>query len=111
MQLRLSNFEYSSLQEAYGGIIISKRITIVRYKDDFGRKRFDHEDWVSIRYGSGMAWKRCFAVVEPSTLKRKCSPQVGYYFMKMNRKEETIDGSGNQRHSCCCYISTITFID
>lgn len=70
--LRLSNFEYSSLQEAYTGALLSARGSrLSDIRTILAEKRFDHEDWVSIRYGSGMAWKRCYAVVEPSLSKKK----------------------------------------
>ncbi|KAI5951255.1 hypothetical protein KGF54_004329 [Candida jiufengensis] len=70
--LRLSNFEYKSLQEAYTGALLSARGSrLSDIKTILAEKRFDHEDWVSIRYGSGMAWKRCYAVIEPSVTKKK----------------------------------------
>lgn len=71
LALRLSNFEYLLLQLAYTGALLSARGSrLSDIKTILAEKRFDHEDWVSIRYGSGMAWKRCYAVVEPSTTKR-----------------------------------------
>ncbi|CAK9435893.1 uncharacterized protein LODBEIA_P05270 [Lodderomyces beijingensis] len=70
--LRLSNYEYKSLQEAYTGALLSARGSrLSDIRTILAEKRFDHEEWVSIRYGSGMAWKRCYVVVEPSTSKRK----------------------------------------
>lgn len=70
--LRLSSYEYNSLQAAYTGALLSARGSrLSDIRTILAEKRFDHEDWISIRYGSGMAWKRCYAVVEPSTLKRK----------------------------------------
>ncbi|KAI5969722.1 hypothetical protein CANMA_001184 [Candida margitis] len=70
--LRLSSYEYKSLQEAYTGALLSARGSrLSDIRTILAEKRFDHEDWISIRYGSGMAWKRCYAVVEPSSLKRK----------------------------------------
>ncbi|KAI5963803.1 uncharacterized protein KGF55_002683 [Candida pseudojiufengensis] len=70
--LRLSNYEYKSLQEAYTGALLSARGSrLSDIKTILAEKRFDHEDWVSIRYGSGMAWKRCYAVIEPSVTKKK----------------------------------------
>lgn len=70
--LRLANYEYGSLQEAYTGALLSARGSrLSDIRTVLAEKRFDHEDWVSIRYGSGMAWKRCYAVVEPSQQKRK----------------------------------------
>ncbi|KAG7194733.1 uncharacterized protein KQ657_004412 [Scheffersomyces spartinae] len=70
--LQLANFENSSLQAAYTGALLSARGSrLSDIRTILAEKRFNHEDWVSIRYGSGMAWKRCYAVVEPSSWKRK----------------------------------------
>ncbi|CAN3476269.1 protein Skg3p [Diutina catenulata] len=70
--LRLSNYEHASLQKAYTGALLSARGSrLSDIRTILAEKRFEHEDWVSIRYGSGMAWKRCYAVVEPSVTKRK----------------------------------------
>ncbi|KAK7683961.1 hypothetical protein QCA50_012937 [Cerrena zonata] len=72
LSLRLANYEYQSLQEAYTGALLSARGSrLSDIRTVLAEKRFDHEDWVSIRYGSGMAWKRCYAVVEPSNPKKK----------------------------------------
>lgn len=71
LALRLSNYEYQSLQQAYTGALLSARGSrLSDIRTILAEKRFDHEDWISIRYGSGMAWKRCYAVVEPSTSKK-----------------------------------------
>lgn len=70
--LRLANWEYLSLQEAYTGALLSARgLRLSDIRTILAEKRFNHEDWVKIRYGSGMAWKRCYAVIEPSQLKKK----------------------------------------
>lgn len=72
LALRLSSFEYMQLQEAYTGALLSARgLRLSDIKTILAEKRFNHEDWVKIRFGSGMAWKRCYAVIEPSSLKRK----------------------------------------
>lgn len=69
---RLSNFEYLQLQKAYTGALLSARGSrLSDIRTILAEKRFDHEDWVSIRYGSGMAWKKCYVVIEPSTMKKK----------------------------------------
>lgn len=87
--LRLSNFEYSSLQEAYTGALLSARGSrLSDIRTVLAEKRFDHEDWVSIRYGSGMAWKRCFAVIEPSTTKRKSFVPGRILFFENEQKKK-----------------------
>ncbi|KAL6451076.1 SKG3 Protein SKG3 [Candida maltosa Xu316] len=87
--LRLSNFEYSSLQEAYTGALLSARGSrLSDIRTILAEKRFDHEDWVSIRYGSGMAWKRCYAVVEPSSSKKKSFTPGRILFFENEQKKK-----------------------
>lgn len=71
LALRLSVFEYNALQEAYtGALLLARGLRLSDIRTILAEKRFNHMDWVKIRYGSGMAWKRCFAVIEPLILKR-----------------------------------------
>ncbi|CAI5757272.1 unnamed protein product [Candida verbasci] len=87
--LRLSNYEYNSLQEAYTGALLSARGSrLSDIRTILAEKRFDHEDWVSIRYGSGMAWKRCYAVVEPSQLKKKSFTAGRILFYENDQKKK-----------------------
>lgn len=72
MALRLATYEYNSLQEAYTGALLSARGSkLSDIRTILAEKRYNHSDWVKIRYGSGMAWKRCYAVIEPSQNKKK----------------------------------------
>lgn len=65
--LRLCNFEYSSLQEAYtGAFLSSKGAKLSDIKVILADSKFNYEDWVSVRFGAGMPWKRCYAVVTPA---------------------------------------------
>jgi CCR4-NOT transcriptional complex subunit CAF120 len=87
--LRLTNFEYISLQEAYTGALLSARGSrLSDIRTILAEKRFDHEDWVSIRYGSGMAWKRCYAVVEPSVSKKKLFTPGRILFYENEKKSK-----------------------
>ncbi|KAK6197554.1 uncharacterized protein RJT21DRAFT_123382 [Scheffersomyces amazonensis] len=87
--LRLSSFEYNSLQEAYTGALLSARGSrLSDIRTILAEKRFDHEDWVSIRYGSGMAWKRCFAVIEPSVSKKKSFTSGRILFFETDQKKK-----------------------
>ncbi|KAG2735411.1 hypothetical protein G9P44_001625 [Scheffersomyces stipitis] len=87
--LRLSNYEYSALQEAYSGALLSARgARLSDIRTILAEKRFDHEDWVSIRYGSGMAWKRCYAVIEPSQSKKKTFIPGRILFYETDQKKK-----------------------
>jgi CCR4-NOT transcriptional complex subunit CAF120 len=70
--LRLSHFENSALQEAYtGALLSSKGSKLNGIRTLLTETRFRHEDYVSVRFGSGMPWNRCWAVVSPSLVKKK----------------------------------------
>ena len=112
--LRLSNFEYSSLQEAYTGALLSARGSrLSDIRTILAEKRFDHEDWVSIRYGSGMAWKRCFAVVEPSTLKKKVfTPgRILFYENEQKKKKQLMAVVTNATAVAAIYPQSHLLID
>ncbi|CCH43440.1 CCR4-NOT transcriptional complex subunit [Wickerhamomyces ciferrii] len=69
---RLATFEYTSLQEAYTGALLSARGSkLSDIRTILSESKFDYEDWVSVRFGSGMPWKRCFAVIEQPNKKSK----------------------------------------
>lgn len=89
MALRLAGYEYQLLQEAYtGALLLARGSRLLDIRTVLAEKRFDHEDWVSIRYGSGMAWKRCYAVVEPLTLKRKSFTPGKILFYETDQKKK-----------------------
>lgn len=72
LSLRLAAYEYQSLQEAYtGALLLARGLRLLDIRTILAEKRFNHEDWVLIRYGLGMAWTRCYAVVEPSMIRKK----------------------------------------
>lgn len=70
--MRLSQFEHTSLQEAYtGALLSSKGSQLNGIRTLLTETKFRHEDYVSVRFGSGMPWKKCWAVVSPSDVKKK----------------------------------------
>lgn len=89
LALRLLNYEYALLQQAYtGALLLSRGRMLLDIRTILAEKRFDHEDWVLIRYGLGMAWKRCYAVIEPSTLKRKSFTPGRVLFYENDQKKK-----------------------
>lgn len=69
--LRLSAYEYQALQEAYTGALLSARgLQLSDIRTILTATRYDHAEWVKIRYGSGTAWKRCYMVIQPLTSKK-----------------------------------------
>lgn len=70
--LRLSQFEHTSLQEAYtGALLSSKGSKLNGIKTLLSETKFRHEDYVSVRFGSGMPWRKCWTVVTPMEVKKK----------------------------------------
>lgn len=61
-----------ALQEAYtGALLSSKGAKLNGIRTLLAETRFRHEDYVSVRFGSGMPWNKCWAVVSPSIVKKK----------------------------------------
>ncbi|CCE85963.1 Piso0_005605 [Millerozyma farinosa CBS 7064] len=112
--LRLSNFEYTSLQEAYTASLLSSRGSrLSDIRTILSEKRYDHEDWVSIRYGSGMAWQRCYAVIEPSVTKRKSfTPgRILLYESEQKKKKQLLAVIVNASSVAAVYPSSPLLID
>ncbi|TID29963.1 hypothetical protein CANINC_001474 [Pichia inconspicua] len=87
---RLSTFEYKTLQEAYTASLLSARgsllsdIKVILFAD----KKFKHEDWTSVRFGAGMPWKRCFAVIEPGKFSKNNFKNGTVYFYENEKKSK-----------------------
>ncbi|KPM41601.1 hypothetical protein AK830_g4963 [Neonectria ditissima] len=64
--IRLSMFEHSSLQEAYtGALIAGKGKSLNNINIVMERSRFKTEEWVRVRFGAGVPWRRCWCVISP----------------------------------------------
>ncbi|KAF4993527.1 hypothetical protein FDECE_13376 [Fusarium decemcellulare] len=64
--IRLAMFEHSSLQEAYtGALIAGKGKTLNNIGVIMERSRFKTEEWVRVRFGAGVPWRRCWCVITP----------------------------------------------
>ncbi|KAF7557027.1 hypothetical protein G7046_g6141 [Stylonectria norvegica] len=64
--IRLSMFEHSTLQEAYtGALIAGKGKTLNNINVVMERSRFKTEEWVRVRFGAGVPWRRCWCVITP----------------------------------------------
>lgn len=100
--LRLAAFEYKALQEAYTASLLSSRGSLLsNIKTILAEKRFTYEDWVSVRFGTGMPWKRCYAVIEPSKVKKKSIDKGRILFYENEKKH---------KKSLMAIISTANFV-
>ncbi|KAI1873043.1 uncharacterized protein JN550_003296 [Neoarthrinium moseri] len=64
--IRLAMFEHSTLQEAYtGALIAGKGKTLNNIGVIMERARQPTEEWVRVRFGAGVPWKRCWCVISP----------------------------------------------
>jgi CCR4-NOT transcriptional complex subunit CAF120 len=64
--IRLAMYEYSTLQEAYtGALIAGKGKTLNNIGVVMERSRFKTEEWVRVRFGAGVPWRRCWCVITP----------------------------------------------
>ncbi|KAJ4174049.1 hypothetical protein NW754_013039 [Fusarium falciforme] len=64
--IRLAMFEHSTMQEAYtGALIAGKGKTLNNIGVIMERSRFKTEEWVRVRFGAGVPWRRCWCVITP----------------------------------------------
>ncbi|KAL1838302.1 hypothetical protein VTJ49DRAFT_2814 [Mycothermus thermophilus] len=68
--IRLAIFEHSSLQEAYtGALVAGKGKTLNNINIIMERARQPIQEWVRVRFGAGVPWRRCYCVIEPPSEK------------------------------------------
>ncbi|KAI1119650.1 hypothetical protein F5Y14DRAFT_438087 [Nemania sp. NC0429] len=64
--IRLAMFEHSTLQEAYTGALIAGKGKLL---NNIGvimeRSRVHVDQWVRVRFGAGVPWRRCWCVISP----------------------------------------------
>ncbi|KAK7205623.1 hypothetical protein BZA70DRAFT_165868 [Myxozyma melibiosi] len=76
--LRLSLFESVALQEAYTGALLAargSRMNGIRHL--LQETKFKHQDFAVVRFGVGMPWTRCWAVVTPAGYKKRKANKTG----------------------------------
>lgn len=112
--IRLSLYECTSLQEAYTGAFISSRGSRL---SDIGvllaSTKFDYEEWVSVRFGVGMPWKRCYAVVTQKYGKKKDTVgEINFYENdKKIKKQHSMTTVSHARAVYAVYPSSPKLID
>ncbi|KAL2269827.1 hypothetical protein VTJ83DRAFT_2011 [Remersonia thermophila] len=68
--IRLAIFEHSTLQEAYtGALVAGKGKSLNNINIIMERARQPVMEWVRVRFGAGVPWRRCFCVIEPPSEK------------------------------------------
>lgn len=64
--IRLAMYEHSTLQEAYtGALIAGKGKSLNNINVVMERTRLKSEQWVRVRFGAGVPWRRCWCVITP----------------------------------------------
>ncbi|KAH7328937.1 hypothetical protein B0I35DRAFT_31155 [Stachybotrys elegans] len=64
--IRLAMYEHSTLQEAYtGALIAGKGKTLNNINIIMERSRVEIGEWVRVRFGAGVPWRRCWCVITP----------------------------------------------
>lgn len=112
--LRLAAFEYQALQEAYTGALLSARgLQLSDIRTILSPTRYNHSEWVKIRYGSGTAWKRCYMVIEPLIAKRKglSSGKILIYENDTCKKKDLLGEITSVTSLCAVYPQLHFFID
>lgn len=89
--IRLSLFENTSLQEAYTGAFLSSRGSrLGDIKLILADTKHNYEHWMSVRFGTGMPWKRCFAVISQTKSKKQPLGQINFYESDKKLKKANI---------------------
>ncbi|EPE08924.1 ph domain-containing protein [Ophiostoma piceae UAMH 11346] len=64
--IRLAMFEHSTLQEAYTGALIAGKGRLLNNINlIMSPAKFKTEEWVRVRFGAGVPWRRCWCVISP----------------------------------------------
>ena len=64
--IRLAMYEHSTLQEAYtGALIAGKGKSLNNINLIMSRSKVPTEEWVRVRFGAGVPWRRCWCVISP----------------------------------------------
>lgn len=64
--IRLAMYEHSTLQEAYtGALVAGKGKSLNNINVIMERSRLKTEEWVRVRFGAGVPWRRCWCVITP----------------------------------------------
>lgn len=112
--LRLSAYEHQALQEAYTGALLSARgLQLSDIRTILSATRYDHAEWVKIRYGSGTAWKRCYMVIQPLSNKKKglSEGRISIYENDTCKKREILGEITGITSVCAVYPQLHFFID
>ncbi|AEO65711.1 uncharacterized protein THITE_2112987 [Thermothielavioides terrestris NRRL 8126] len=68
--IRLAMYEHSTLQEAYtGALVAGKGKSLNNINIIMERARQPIQEWVRVRFGAGVPWRRCYCVIEPPSEK------------------------------------------
>lgn len=66
----LSLYEYVALQKAYTGAFLSSRGSkLSDISHILQNKKDNYKDWVSVRLGPGLPWRRCYAIISQLPVK------------------------------------------
>ncbi|KAK4128374.1 hypothetical protein N657DRAFT_560840 [Parathielavia appendiculata] len=87
--IRLAMFEHSTLQEAYtGALVAGKGKALNNINIIMERARQPIQEWVRVRFGAGVPWRRCYCVIDPPSEKEYQKAQ------KEHKKRSPYDRSG-----------------
>lgn len=74
--IRLAIFEQNTLQEAYtGALIAAKGKGLNNINVIMDRSRLPVQEWVRVRFGAGVPWRRCWCVITPPDEKEYAKQQ------------------------------------
>lgn len=111
--IHLSIYENVALQEGYTGAFLSSRgARLSDIKVILASTKYDYEDWVSVRFGTGMPWRRCYAVITQQGTKKSPYGQIKFYENdKKKKKADTMAVIKSASEIYAVYPSSPKLID
>ncbi|CAB4253944.1 similar to Saccharomyces cerevisiae YNL278W CAF120 Part of the evolutionarily-conserved CCR4-NOT transcriptional regulatory complex involved in controlling mRNA initiation [Maudiozyma barnettii] len=111
--IHLSIYENVALQEGYTGAFLSSRgARLSDIKIILASTKYDYEDWVSVRFGTGMPWRRCYAVITQQGSKKSPCGQIKFYENeKKTKKADTMAVITSASEVYAVYPSAAKLID
>lgn len=113
--IKLSNFEFTKLNESYTASLLSSKATLLSDLHVLmAETRFQNEEWCNIKFSKNSNWIKCFCVITPCDKKRKNQYKTGtiQFYTSSRAAKKHLICSINTVESCfAVYPNHVDLID
>lgn len=113
--IKLSNFEFTKLNESYTASLLSSKATLLSDLHVLmAETRFQNEEWCNIKFSKNSNWIKCFCVISPCDKKRKGQYKTGsiQFYTSSKASKKHLICSINTVDSCfAVYPNHVDLID